>query len=356
MQEVEGVVNGTFDYTELKGDTGPLVYPAGFVYIFMVLYYLTNHGANIRVAQYVFALLYLLTLVLVFNIYRKARKVPPYVFFFMCCASYRIHSIYILRLFNDPVAMIFLYAAINLMISNQWAWACILYSVGVSIKMNVLLFAPALLMLLILAKGMRGTISHLSLCASVQVLLGLPFLLKNPVGYIQRAFDLGRQFTFKWTVNWRFLPLDIFLNRHFHAGLLALHLVVLVYFFWCKWSILYGGPRRLLSWQPVMKILDVNDILLPLFTANFIGVVFSRSLHFQFYVWYFHTLPYLLWSTNLPVVARLLILGVIELCWNTYPSTVYSSGALHVCHLVIMVGLVFFPGPKSSEKEDEKED
>ena len=29
--QVEGVVNGTYDYTLLKGDTGPLVYPAGFV-------------------------------------------------------------------------------------------------------------------------------------------------------------------------------------------------------------------------------------------------------------------------------------------------------------------------------------
>jgi len=26
MQEVEGVVNGTYDYTKLEGDTGPLVY------------------------------------------------------------------------------------------------------------------------------------------------------------------------------------------------------------------------------------------------------------------------------------------------------------------------------------------
>ena len=25
MQEVEGVINGTYDYMELKGDTGPLV-------------------------------------------------------------------------------------------------------------------------------------------------------------------------------------------------------------------------------------------------------------------------------------------------------------------------------------------
>lgn len=26
MDEVEGVINGTYDYTQLKGDTGPLVY------------------------------------------------------------------------------------------------------------------------------------------------------------------------------------------------------------------------------------------------------------------------------------------------------------------------------------------
>jgi alpha-1,3-mannosyltransferase len=53
---------------------------------------------------------------------------------------------------------------------------------------------------------------------------------------------------------------------------------------------------------------------------------------------------------------RLLILGVIELCWNTYPSTIYSSGALHVCHLVLIFGLLFYSKPKGFEKEDEKED
>jgi alpha-1,3-mannosyltransferase len=34
---------------------------------------------------------------------------------------FRIHSIFVLRLFNDPVAVLLLYAAINLFIEDQWS-------------------------------------------------------------------------------------------------------------------------------------------------------------------------------------------------------------------------------------------
>nr|KAG5692969.1 hypothetical protein BaRGS_032401 [Batillaria attramentaria] len=227
MQEVEGVANGTYDYMQLKGDTGPLVYPAGFVYIFLGLYYITEHGLNIRRGQYIFAALYLLNIIIVFHIYRKTKKVPPYVFFFMCCASYRIHSIYILRLFNDPVAMFFLYVAVAFFLSNHWGIGCLLYSLGVSIKMNLLLFAPGLLILLLVTQGTVGTVLHLIICAVPQLLLGLPFLRENPAGYIVRSFDFGRQFFYEWTVNWRLLPEEIFLNRTFQISLLLCHVTVI---------------------------------------------------------------------------------------------------------------------------------
>jgi hypothetical protein len=57
MQEVEGViVNGTTDYSLLKGDTGPLVYPAGFVWFYAGLYKITNAGRNVRLGQFRFFL------------------------------------------------------------------------------------------------------------------------------------------------------------------------------------------------------------------------------------------------------------------------------------------------------------
>ncbi len=52
MQEVEGViVNGTTDYSLLRGDTGPLVYPAGFVWFYAGLYRLTDSGTNVRLGK-----------------------------------------------------------------------------------------------------------------------------------------------------------------------------------------------------------------------------------------------------------------------------------------------------------------
>lgn len=111
-----------------------------------------------------------------------------------------------------------------------------LHSLAVSIKMNVLLFSPGLLVVLLMAHGWRGTLPLLSLCASIQLILGAPFLFANPAGYITRSFDLGRQFFFKWTVNWRFLPEWLFLHRGFHVALLTANLTMWLIFALKHWT------------------------------------------------------------------------------------------------------------------------
>ncbi|XP_011690238.1 PREDICTED: lethal(2)neighbour of Tid protein [Wasmannia auropunctata] len=351
MQEVEGFLNGTTDYSKLRGDTGPLVYPAGFIYVFSGLYYLTSRGANIRLAQYFFAALYAVTLVLVFRIYVRTKKVPPYVPILMCCTSYRVHSIFVLRLFNDPVAMVLLYASINAFLDNRWYLGSALYSLAVSIKMNVLLFAPALLVAYLCILGTLKTLTHLSICALIQLILGLPFLLENPIAYVKGAFNLGRVFEHRWTVNWRFLPEEVFVHPYLHISLLLMHVLMLLYCapVWITYMRSYAKLKYM--WReelrPVLRkkekvdMSTVNQLFIyPFFVANFIGIVFSRSLHYQFYVWYYHTLPYIAWCTEYNTILKMTILGMIELCWNTYPSTIFSSTALHLCHILLLYGIL----------------
>lgn len=50
-------------------------------------------------------------------------QMPPYVLILLSM-SYRIHSIFALRLFNDPVAMLLFYTAANLFMSHRWTIGC----------------------------------------------------------------------------------------------------------------------------------------------------------------------------------------------------------------------------------------
>jgi alpha-1,3-mannosyltransferase len=75
MQQVFSFINGTLNYEEIVGSTGPIVYPAGHLYVYSLLYFITNNGTNILCAQYIFAFIYLITLFAVFRIYLKLQMV-----------------------------------------------------------------------------------------------------------------------------------------------------------------------------------------------------------------------------------------------------------------------------------------
>ncbi|EFA05490.1 lethal(2)neighbour of tid protein [Tribolium castaneum] len=387
MQEVEGFMNGTWDYKELKGDTGPLVYPAGFVYVYSLLYAVTSQGRNIYLAQYIFLVLYLGQTLLTYRIFLKTAKIPPYALVLTTLTSYRIHSIYVLRLFNDPIAVLLFYISLNLFISNRWLIGSFFYSLAVSIKMNILLYAPCLLIAYLTNLTLMETILNLSICALVQVILGAPFLYTNPFSYIKGSFDLGRVFEHTWTVNYRFLPREIFENRLLHLGLLSCHVLLLLAFApllkrylssYAKLKIVTDQVRTqlideklkrqkedeqmsqeqrafLASFEKQIKggktredneskledkLSKVTQLfVLPFFVTNLIGIVFARSLHYQFYCWYFHSLLYLVFCTGFRRPVMFLLLGVLEYCWNVYPSTDLSSASLHLCHFVLLFGV-----------------
>ncbi|KAI8891196.1 glycosyltransferase family 58 protein [Backusella circina FSU 941] len=356
MQEVGGFISGERDYTKLKGDTGPLVYPAGFVYIYSALYYLTDKGSNIRLAQYFFEGLYLLNQATVFAIYKKSKRLPPFVIILLCLSK-RFHSIFVLRCFNDPIAMFFLYACILAMTNRKWTLSTALFSIALSIKMNVLLFFPAFGILLWMAIGAWNTLAHLGLVVIIQSALAYPFLTTYPDSYFAKAFEFSRVFDYKWTVNWRMMEEEMFVSEYFAKLLLcghALTLLMYIVFIWCETK---GGLVHVFvkGFSNQRTAVSDDDIITMMFTSNFIGIIFARSLHYQFYSWYFQTIPYLLWQcswqssasqASFQNTAKILIFVSIEACWLTFPSTIRSSWTLVACHLMILLGFYgYAPAP-----------
>ena len=95
--------------------------------------------------------------------------------------------------------------------------------------------------------------------------------------------------------------------------------------------------------DPRMAPLDAAHVLLILFSGNFVGIVCARTLHYQFYAWYFQSLPLLLWSVRMPSPLRVLLWAVIETVWNLYPPTAASSLTLLVCHGILLIMLLRRP-------------
>ncbi|ORY57676.1 glycosyltransferase [Leucosporidium creatinivorum] len=353
MQQVEQFLDGERNYGLIKGDTGPVVYPAGFIYFYSALHYFTEQGKNLRIAQYIFAEIYVVTLGIVFAIFKRCNSLPPWTLI-LICLSKRLHSIYVLRLFNDGVAMLFFYLAVLVWTSEKkkrstWTTGTILFSLALSVKMNLLLFLPGLLFLLFTTLGAISTVVHVATIILVQVLLAAPFLTSASAAsiYFHTAFNFSREFLWEWTVNWRWLGEQAFESKELSGGLLLAHVVVLVL---CglNWSEKEGGAYKLLvrglknpSVGPVRGEPHADYICTVLFTSNLVGIVFARSLHYQFYAWYAHQVVFLLWKTPFDVLQRLGILAAVEFGWYKFPSTQESSMGLTFANLFIVVGVYY---------------
>jgi alpha-1,3-mannosyltransferase len=71
-----------------------------------------------------------------------------------------------------------------------------------------------------------------------------------------------------------------------------------------------------------------NFILTTILTANAIGMLFARSLHYQFYAYIALATPFLLWRSGLHPIVQYALWLAQEWSWNVYPSTNASSATV----------------------------
>ncbi|KTA97710.1 Man(5)GlcNAc(2)-PP-Dol alpha-1,3-mannosyltransferase [Nakaseomyces glabratus] len=354
MEQVEMIYEeGNYNYLEITGGTGPLVYPAGHVLIFRVLNYFTEGMNHIEVGQKIFRYLYLITLLMQYTCYYQLR-LPPWCVV-LASLSKRLHSIYVLRLFNDCFTTFFmvLFVLLYTLRSNNSTkmsmvistFGSLVYSMAISVKMNALLYLPGYLVSTYLIN--EGKLINCLISASVilfwQVIVSLRFLRSYPVEYLAGAFDFSRQFMFKWSVNWQFLDEDAFQDRVFHTTLLGSQFVAVVAMTLCLYPRLPLDAWKSLKAPFTQVVIADLRFIVPflLMTSNFIGVLFSRSLHYQFLSWYHWTLPCLIYWSKLPMPLGFIWYICHEYCWNSYPPNekacilLFTLNASLLCLLAI---------------------
>ena len=381
MQQVHQVyVGGERDYARVRGQTGPLVYPGGFLRAYRWLQQCSRGGEHIAVAQRIFAALHALHATLHYAtlavaLHDQTPTAFPLSWKLCWCtvlgmASRRVMSIYVLRLFNDAVESVTMQLALLLLVYNRRsqraspatpspvarrrtapraslivdALAALVFSLAVSIKMNALLYAPAVLLLVAAAHGLRrALILLIVVCGAVQLVLGWPFLSRHPISYLRRAFELSRVFEHRWSVNYAFLPVRLFTSRALAMALLSAHVAVLALAaYWLLGRARASQRRRLLH--------TASGALLTLGWCHHVGILFARTLHYQFLAWNWWLLPFLCLS-GAParlrprhrwrqlariVLLRVTPLGIIEVVFQIYPPRPLASAALHLAHLWVL--------------------
>lgn len=181
----------------------------------------------------------------------------------------------------------------------------------------------------------------------------MPFLHADPVSYFSRAFELTRQFLFRWTVNWRFVGEDMFLSKRFSLALLAVHAFLLAIFVTTRWvkpsgSSLLGFTRGLLAGTQRTIVPSDSFIATTMLTAMVIGLLCARSLHYQFFAYLSWATPFILWRSRFHPVFIYGLWFLQEWAWNVYPSTTASSLAvvlslaIQVCGVLVNAGDVLY--------------
>ena len=90
--------------------------------------------------------------------------------------SKRLHSIFLLRLFNDGFAVFFLFLAMYCYQRRQWTLGSVAYSLGLGTKMSLILALPAVGIVLWQALGRDRALRQAFLIGQVQVKLQIRYI------------------------------------------------------------------------------------------------------------------------------------------------------------------------------------
>jgi Gpi18-like mannosyltransferase len=140
----------------------------------------------------------------VHRIYEIASPLPQLdcVFFLL---TIRARNLFLNGLFNGPFQTLFSYLGVLYLLKRRYTTSLMFFSLGASVKMSGLLWAPGVAAYLLSTIGVTRTLESSWAGLLVQILVALPFR-GHLWHYIHRSFELDRTFT------WFNVPSPLFLH------------------------------------------------------------------------------------------------------------------------------------------------
>ena len=181
--------------------------------------------------------------------------------------------------------------------------------------MNVLLYLPALLLIVSLSSGVIRATLYFIMVLVLQEVWALEFNLAYPHEYHAQAFNLSRRFI--WTISIIYLWIKEENAKFYHSKyygnlLIILCLLTWLYFLIVRWAPLLHKDRKIsikllcqkislwpLQICPNFEGQDPYFIAESFFLCNFAGIVWARSLHQQFIIWYWFSIPFIMYAVLL---------------------------------------------------------
>jgi hypothetical protein len=100
-------------------------------------------------------------------------------------------------------------------------------------------------------------------------------------------------------------------------------------------------PFVLKTRRRIHDCVEADYVLTVMLTSMTIGMLCSRSLHYQFFAYIAWGTPFMLWKAKLHPVLIYAVWGAQEWAWNVYPSTDDSSVVVVGCLAIQVLGVLW---------------
>ncbi|EFA78114.1 hypothetical protein PPL_08762 [Heterostelium album PN500] len=338
-----------FDYSHFMHYHGPCTYPAGFLYLYGILYYLTGRG-SLQAFQIIWALMEICNFITIKKICDRLKL--PIILAILPIISNRLHLYNVRVVINDFPSTFILHLSILLLLNKQYKRFSVLFSFLVSLKLNYIFYSPAILFIFANTLPFSSILTNLFIMGALQIIIGIPFLLTNPIAYITIAYDISRTLLWEKTRNFKFVGRVIYDSSYFNITLLLLLITTIIIFLIRMWITLdnlksdHKSSTSAKTANSTTSIINSNianeniklyrdrAMLFVFLFVNFLAITFARGLYTPFLCWYFYTYPIVLYFAGYPYSFIIAFFVAHEYLFRFFKDLLFEMNATYIYFLL----------------------